>query len=149
MFTKHNTTRARFTRLYVLCAVCVGGMFPLEIFLDAITIAQGLTGFDWQRTHHPTEYDWNSAVLIRSDGVILFDRYIWLAGGLTVFLTFGFGHDAMKLYREFFLVLGLGRVFPVWLGKDRRPKSEASRTSKSTSSSSLADSEEVDAAAKC
>jgi pheromone a factor receptor len=115
MLTHHNTNTSRFLRLYLLCAICIMGIFPLEIYIDYRAISAGLLGFDWAQTHHPTQYDWNTIFLIPSGCAILFDRYIWLAGGLLIFLTFGFGREATKIYREILVKIGLARCFPALL----------------------------------
>jgi pheromone a factor receptor len=115
MLTHHNTNTSRFLRLYLLCAICIMGIFPLEIYIDYLAISAGLLKFDWAQTHDPTQYDWNSIVLIPSGGVILFDRYIWLAGGLLIFPTFGFGREATKMYREMLIKVELARFFPALL----------------------------------
>ncbi|KAF1822839.1 fungal pheromone STE3G-protein-coupled receptor, partial [Dissoconium aciculare CBS 342.82] len=112
MLTHHDTNKSRFLRLYLLCAICIMGIFPLEVYIDYLAISAGLLSFDWTQTHYPTAYEWNSIVFIPSGGAILFDRYIWLAGGLLIFLTFGFGRDATKTYRELLVRLGLARFFP-------------------------------------
>ncbi|KAI7367639.1 hypothetical protein KC336_g21178, partial [Hortaea werneckii] len=54
---------------------------------------------------------------IRSNGKIVFDRFIWLGCGIMVFLTFGFGKEAVSMYRNGLLAVGLGRLFP-GLGSD-------------------------------
>jgi pheromone a factor receptor len=115
MLKNHNTNKSGFLRLYLLCAICIMGIFPLEIYIDYRAISAGLLPFDWAQTHNPTQYDWNSTFLIPSGGVILFDRYIWLAGGLLIFLTFGFGREASKMYREMLVKVGLARFFPALL----------------------------------
>lgn len=115
MLTHHNTNKSRFLRLYLLCTICIMGIFPLEIYIDYRAISAGLLSFDWAQTHDPTPYDWNSIFFIPSGGVILFDRYIWLAGGLLIFLTFGFGREAIKMYRDMLVKIGLARFFPCLL----------------------------------
>lgn len=50
--------------------------------------------------------------MVPSDGKIVFNRWIWLSGGFIVFAFFGFGKDAINMYRTGLLALGLGRVFP-------------------------------------
>lgn len=55
--------------------------------------------------------------MIRSDGDIVFDRFIWLGCGIMVFLTFGFGKEAVTMYRNGLLAVGLGRILP-GLGSD-------------------------------
>ncbi|KAI7408359.1 hypothetical protein KC328_g96 [Hortaea werneckii] len=55
--------------------------------------------------------------LTSGNGKIVFDRFIWLGCGIMVFLTFGFGKEAVGMYRNGLLAVGLGRLFP-GLGSD-------------------------------
>ena len=50
--------------------------------------------------------------MIPSGGTVLYDRWIWLASGLLVFVFFGFGRDALNTYRSGLLAIGLGKVIP-------------------------------------
>ena len=50
--------------------------------------------------------------MVPSGGIVLYDRWIWLAAGFLVFVFFGFGKDALAMYRSGLLAIGLGMVFP-------------------------------------
>lgn len=47
-----------------------------------------------------------------SHGSVLYIRYIWLVVGFLIFLAFGLGKDAVKMYKQALLSLGLGRCMP-------------------------------------
>ena len=57
--------------------------------------------------------------MVPSEGRILYDRYVWLGAGVCVFLFFGFGKDAVSMYRSALLGFGLGKVIPI-LDPDHR-----------------------------
>ena len=78
--------------------------------------------YSWSRIHGPS---WWHIILIPTVGSVTFDRWIQLAVGLTVFVFFGLGNDAMSMYRRWLLKLGFGKVFPALRqqtqASDRRP----------------------------
>jgi pheromone a factor receptor len=47
-----------------------------------------------------------------SGGKVYYDRWVWLGAGVAVFCFFGMGRDAVKMYREMLVRIGLGKVFP-------------------------------------
>jgi pheromone a factor receptor len=108
----NKTTRSRFLRLYILCALCSFVYFPINIWIFYANAQGEMQPFSWTRIHHPTAYSWNSAVMVPNNGELLWDRYVWLAGGALVFILFGFGRDAIKMYRDTLLSLGFGKIFP-------------------------------------
>lgn len=125
-----STTKSRFVRLYLLCLVSILMLVPLEIYVLIRHQLERLTAYSWNATHHPTDHIWNSALLIRSNGRIFYDRYMWLGGGFLIFLFFGFGKDAVKSYRTILLAMKLDRIFPsIRLGASRRPSAVATATS--------------------
>ncbi|EME82526.1 mating-type factor pheromone receptor [Pseudocercospora fijiensis CIRAD86] len=123
-----QTTKSRFFRLYALCILSILGNLPIQIWLLVLNIGAGVTSYSWDDVHNPTLWDWNTAVKMPANGTIIFDRYIWMAGGILIFLLFGFGRDAVKMYRDGLLAIGLGRIFPS-LHPDRKSSIVASVTS--------------------
>ena len=51
--------------------------------------------------------------MVPSGGNVIYDRWIWLSCGLLVFVFFGFGKDAINMYRTGLLAIGMGRIFPI------------------------------------
>ena len=79
--------------------------------------------YSWSRIHGPS---WWRIILIPTVGSVTFDRWIQLAVGLTVFVFFGLGNDAMSMYRRWLIKLGFGKFFPALRQRaqtsgDRRP----------------------------
>lgn len=54
------------------------------------------------------------------------DRWVGVACGFVVFAAFGVGKDAMATYKSWALAVGLGRLFPALMGRDRRGEGESS-----------------------
>lgn len=51
--------------------------------------------------------------MVPSGGNVIYDRWIWLSCGFLVFVFFGFGKDAINIYRTGLLAIGMGRIFPI------------------------------------
>lgn len=66
--------------------------------------------FDWNRVHDLEE--WKTIEMLPSGGRIVYTRYIWLASAFIVFLFFGFGRDATRMYAKGLQAVGLGRCLP-------------------------------------
>ncbi|KAI7645485.1 hypothetical protein KC318_g20011, partial [Hortaea werneckii] len=112
----HNdTTKSRFLRLYILCIVWLLAIIPLSSWTLSVNVGSQQGHYNWVETHDYSK--WNDIAMIRSDGDIVFDRFSWLGCGIMVFLTFGFGKEAVSMYRNGLLAVGLGRLFP-GLGSD-------------------------------
>lgn len=101
--------------MYILCIVWLLGIIPLASWTLSVNIGSQQGPFDWDEAHDYSK--WNEIAMIRSDGSIVFDRFIWLGCGIVVFFTFGFGKEAVSMYRNALLAVGLGRLFP-GLGPD-------------------------------
>ncbi|KAF2208467.1 hypothetical protein CERZMDRAFT_19034, partial [Cercospora zeae-maydis SCOH1-5] len=133
ILANNQTTKSRFFRLYALCALCTLAYFPLHVYTIYATIGDdGLGPFSWNDVHHPTAYSWDAAVMVPSNGHIMWDRYIWLAGGIVIFMIFGFGKDAVRMYREALLTCGFGKICPSL--KDGSPRASLATTMTSVSS---------------
>lgn len=108
----NNTTKSRFLRLYLLSTICVVMLIPSQIYVLVSSVAPGVEKFSWNAVHHPTEYSWDSIIMVPSEGKTFYDRWIWLSGSILIFAFFGFGRDAVKTYRDLLLGVGMGRVIP-------------------------------------
>ena len=50
--------------------------------------------------------------MIPSNGTVIYDRWIPLGAGIMIFIFFGFGKEAVEMYRAGLLAVGLGKLFP-------------------------------------
>ncbi|THW07888.1 fungal pheromone STE3G-protein-coupled receptor [Aureobasidium pullulans] len=107
-----NTTRSRFLRLFIIAFVFLIGITPLQIYILVVQVPPpGTKPFSFSTIHDPSS--WNSSVVIPS--TVLYDRWTNLGCGLLIFFFFGLGKDAVGMYREWLVKLGLGGCFPVLL----------------------------------
>lgn len=81
--------------------------------------------YSWSRVHGR---EWNTILLVRSDGKVLPDRWLRIGLGFLEFFFFGLGQDAMGMYRRWLIAFGLARVFPS-LARARRQTSSSSSSS--------------------
>ncbi|KAK5166322.1 a-factor receptor [Saxophila tyrrhenica] len=111
ILASRNTNKSRFLRLYLICTIWILGSLPVQCYNMSVNAARlGRKAYSWSYVHRAEA--WNELVMVPSHGAILYDRWIWLASALVVFIFFGFGRDAISTYRTALVALGLGRVFP-------------------------------------
>ena len=73
----------------------------------------------WTWIHGPS---WWDIILIPTNGEVTYDRWIQIGLEFIVFLFFGMGNDAVKMYRQWLVRVGFGKILPGLLNKrDRRP----------------------------
>jgi pheromone a factor receptor len=56
--------------------------------------------------------DWTTIIKVPSGNSVFFDRWTPVASGFMIFIFFGFGRDATRMYRIIFWYLGFGHCFP-------------------------------------
>ena len=105
-----------------MCLVLTVLGLPVQLFVLYKNCMFPRISYSWSRIHGA---GWWRIVLIPTDGTVTFDRWIQLAVGLTVFIFFGLGNEAMSMYRGWLVKLGFGKLFPNLLlrtqNRDRRP----------------------------
>lgn len=112
-------TKSRFQRLFLICLVLTVLGLPVQLYVLYQNCMYPMIPYNWNRIHGPA---WWDIILIPTNGSVTYDRWIQIGVGLTVFIFFGLGHDAMKMYRRWLLKLGFGKLFPILLRqRDRRP----------------------------
>jgi len=101
-------------RLYILCLVWFIGLVPMSAYFLYYnfnnTLGQ-LNQYNWATVHDAAT--WNTIRMVGSGGTIVYDRYIWLVEAGLIFVFFGFGKEAVSMYRSGLLALGFGRIFPL------------------------------------
>jgi pheromone a factor receptor len=65
--------------------------------------------YSWNRIHNG---NWSTINKVATYGVVFFDRWTPVASGFMIFIFFGFGRDATRMYRTTCWYLGLGYCFP-------------------------------------
>ena len=103
--------KSRFMRLYIICIMWILGYIPLQAYTLYFNIGVIVhKPYSWSQTHDPKL--WSQIPMFSSGGKVVYDRWIWLSCGLVVFIFFGFGRDAISMYRSALLAIGLGSVIP-------------------------------------
>lgn len=66
--------------------------------------------YSWADVHDPAQ--WRLIELVASGGAVVYDRYIWLSAGVVMFFFFGFGSEAVGMYRAGIKAIGLENLVP-------------------------------------
>ena len=107
--TTSNLTKSRFVRLFLMSLTLVVIFLPCQFYILYRNATFPHLPYSWAAIHGPM---WSDITLIPTHGVVTFDHWIQLAIGYAVFLFFGMGADATKMYRKWLLKLGFGHIFP-------------------------------------
>ena len=127
-----NMTRNRFLRLYLFCTTLVVFFVPLQLYTLYTNIShKEFKSYSWNRWHG-TE-TWNDIVMAPSEGRVLYPVYVWLGGGIFIFVFFGFGKDAVEMYRTGLVAIGVHKVWP-GLSRDNTPRQSSADSGSSLSS---------------
>ncbi|KAL8993526.1 MAG: hypothetical protein Q9188_007308, partial [Gyalolechia gomerana] len=94
-----------FLRLFLLSFLLVLIFLPFQLYEFYLNVSGPLLPYSWDLIHGPT---WMDIIMVPQHGVVPLDRWITIVLGILVFLFFGLGSDATKMYRKCWLRLGLG-----------------------------------------
>ncbi|KAK9449403.1 pheromone A receptor-domain-containing protein [Limtongia smithiae] len=111
-YSQSNLNKARFIRMLIfnLTTVVVGLPFSLYVFIYNVTYGD-FVAYHWSEVHSKANWSYIPRVQIQGSPV---DYLLYpLLSGL-LFLHFGFGSDAVGVYREWLAAIGMRRVFPKW-----------------------------------
>ena len=104
-----SLTTSRFLRLFFMSLVLVLGALPLQLYGLVENFSHyEFKSYSWRRVHA----HWEDIILIPTFGQVTVDHWVQVAVGFTVFIFFGMGKDATKLYRSWLLAVGLGKIWP-------------------------------------
>jgi pheromone a factor receptor len=125
LLANSNTNKSRFVRLFALCISWLMISIPLQIYF--ITKQAGIPhlSFDWALVHDPEA--WAEILKLPSFGSVLPTRYVWLISAFLVFVIFGFGKDASRMYARGLRAVGLGKYLP-FLKVDQMPTRSTSQS---------------------
>lgn len=100
-----SLTQSRFLRLFLLSFLLVLIFLPFQLYVFYLNVSGPLLPYSWDLVHGPA---WMDIIMIPRHGVVPLDRWITIVLGVLLFLFFGLGSDATKMYRKFWLKLRLG-----------------------------------------
>jgi pheromone a factor receptor len=88
--------------------VCILPLQGFVLYYD-ITLALPWHPYSWAQMHNSA---WSEIIKVPVGNTVFFDRWTPVASGFMIFIFFGFGRDATRMYRTIFWYLGLGYCFP-------------------------------------
>ena len=88
---------------------------PLQLYILYLNLSYPRHPYSWTDVHGPS---WSQIILVPTGGQVAFDRWIRVTSGFIIFLFFGIGRDALDMYCQCLVKIGLARVFPS-LGQPR------------------------------
>ncbi|KAL9576529.1 MAG: hypothetical protein Q9212_007023 [Teloschistes hypoglaucus] len=97
-----NLTESRFQRLFFLSSALVLVYLPIQLYILYRNASVPLLPYSWELIHGNS---WSDIILVPSHGEVRFDRWIMIVVGIFVFVFFGTGNDATKMYRKWMLKL--------------------------------------------
>jgi pheromone a factor receptor len=109
--TPHSRfNQSQFTRLFAMATALILVFLPVALYIlvQNLSYSGVRNPYSWSRTH-----DWtNSTFFMPSSSGENFGRWIEVVTGFVVFISFGFSHDGLLMYRRLLLKVGLGKIFP-------------------------------------
>ncbi|KAJ5619206.1 hypothetical protein N7510_003190 [Penicillium lagena] len=105
-----NLNKSRFLRLFFLALTMLAAILPVQGYVLYYDITLGLPWhpYSWDNLHGPA---WYKIIKVPAYGQVFFDRWSPIGSGFLIFVFFGFGRDATRIYRRFARFLGLGYCF--------------------------------------
>ena len=104
-----SLTRSRFLRLFLMSLILIVGALPLQLYGLVQNVSQyDFKPYSWTRVHA----HWGEIIGIPTFGQVTIDHWVQVSIGFAVFLFFGLGKDAMKLYRGWLVAVGFAKVWP-------------------------------------
>jgi pheromone a factor receptor len=107
-----NMNKFRFLKLFWLSFILLLVVLPLQIYVLYFNISTNLPWlpFSWDAIHGS---QWNTIIPVATGGTVVFpDHWVTIVASFVLFLFYGLGNDAIKLYRSWLLRVGVGRLFP-------------------------------------
>lgn len=103
-----SLTKSRFLRLFLMSMVLVLVALPLQIYglIENVSHYE-FSPYSWTRVHA----HWGNIILIPTFGQVTGDHWVQVSVGFAVFLFFGLGKDAMKLYRGWLFATGCSNIW--------------------------------------
>jgi pheromone a factor receptor len=130
--TSSGLNRARFLRLFCLAIILLLIFLPLQIYVFYRNVILPKDPFNFALIHNPET--WNQVITVPTFGIVIFDRWIRIALGWTVFACLCLGADAKAMYRSWLIRLHLDAIFPS-LSSRTGSATTATNTTSSTSTS--------------
>lgn len=118
-------TKSRFKRLFLMSASLTLIVLPVQFYVLAKNTSYPFIRYNWKVIHGK---NWQDIVMVPSEGVVFYDRWVHVATGSAMFIFFGLGSEALKMYHGWLLACRFDKVFPQLRRPPTAPRS-ASTTS--------------------
>lgn len=128
--TNSGLNISRFARLLIFCMVIILIMFPFSIYSfvsDLSSASPTYRHYSFGETHNKALW---SVILHFDPGVPLYSVWLYILMSYLVFLIFGLGSDALRMYSNFTRTIGLRCVLDTI--EDWRVKNQDTRIGKIT-----------------
>lgn len=122
--TGSNLTKSRFKRLFLMSATLTLIVLPVQFYVLAQNTSFPFIRYNWSAVHGKS---WQDIIMRSTQGTVYYDRWVHIAIGFTMFLFFGLGAEALKMYRGWLLTCGFHKIFPQLLRQS--PSSRNASTS--------------------
>jgi pheromone a factor receptor len=101
--------QSQFVRLFAMATALIIIFLPVALYIFVLNLSfPGMRRtYSWSRVHN-----WTPVYFTRSYGGETFDCWVEVVTGYVVFISFGFGRDALLTYRRVLRNMGLGMIFP-------------------------------------
>lgn len=129
-----NLNKSRFLRLFLMSLTLIVFFLPLQFYVLYRNASFPQHPYSWTGVHGPS---WAQIIEVPTHGSVIFDRWIRIALGFTIFTFFGLGKDATAMYRGWLLKLGFGRIFPSLNGRRQLPSASGNSSTFGSSRASL------------
>ncbi|KAI5309422.1 a-factor receptor [Ascosphaera atra] len=115
--TSSHKHRARFIRLLCLCIVLLCIYLPLQtyVFVANVEVSVSTAPYSFSKSHSP---GWSSPKFTPSFGQVRFSCWFMIVAPYIIFILFGIGKDAVKLYKQTLEKVGLGWVLERCRGRN-------------------------------
>ncbi|GAV56253.1 hypothetical protein ZYGR_0BB00300 [Zygosaccharomyces rouxii] len=117
--TNSRLNLARFSRLLILCFLTILVMFPLSLYAVVEDVKSFQGKFSWNETHSPVT--WNTIPKF-DEGKSILGVWIYVLMSYMVFIIFGLGTDALKMYANILRAVKLGFIVDKLSDVNRRSK---------------------------
>ncbi|OJJ41543.1 hypothetical protein ASPWEDRAFT_147264 [Aspergillus wentii DTO 134E9] len=106
-----NLSKSRFIRLFLVSFVMLLCILPVQAFVlyQNVMLSLPWHPYSWSSFHGP---GWGTIIKVPTKGDVFFDRWVPIGSSFLGFIFFGFGRDAIKMYRSILYHLGFGHCFP-------------------------------------
>ncbi|CAO1603893.1 a-factor receptor [Xanthoria calcicola] len=127
-----SLTKSRFLRLFLLSSSLVLIFLPLQLYILFLNTSAELIPYSWDLIHN--RHAWMDIIMVPTHGFVSIDRWISVVLGIFIFLFFGLGSDATKMYRKWWIKLRLGTNFPGLYGQASTLQSQNPNTDRAKGS---------------